>query len=195
MTGKRIARTAVILLLVATSPDLALAQTEPSARLGLSAAPDGYVAEIAPTIGQPFTLYVILTGLEEQEALSFPLQTVSWVIHTECCGDSPVGVTELVYGDGVTAVGDPYEEVETTVAGCPDGAAVVLATLTFDWLLEGESEFLLSAGSLTGALDCDGGAHLLRTLPVMVRGRDATPTEQRSWGAVKRHFTSDGRGP
>jgi hypothetical protein len=195
MTGKRIARAAVILLLVATSHDLATAQTEPAARLGLSAAPDGYVAEIAPTIGQPFTLYVILTGLEEQEVLSFPLRTVSWVIHTQCCGDSPVGVTELVYGDGVTAVGDPYEEVETTVAGCPDGAAVVLATLTFDWLLEGESEFLLSAGSLTGALDCDGGAHLLRTLPVMVRGRDATPTEHRSWGALKRHFTSDGRGP
>jgi len=173
---------------VMVAASLAWGQWEPTARLGLSAAPDSYVPTIRPEVGAPFTLYVVLTGLEGVEILPFDLAAVSWVVHTECCGDSPVGVTSLVYAGGVVAAGDPYEMVETTTADCPGGHTVLLATATFEWLLEGEDQFLLSAGSLTGALGCDDSAHLLQTLTVEVLGVDPAPSESSSWSQIKQLF-------
>lgn len=195
MFRRRFTSAAVVFGLALITAGAIPAQFEPTARLGLSAVPDRYEAEIAPDIGAPFTLYVILTGLAADEPLPFELASVGWTIHTACCGDSPVGVTSLVYADGVTATGDPYEQVETATDGCPGGAAVLLATATFEWLLEGETEFLLSAGALTGALDCTGDAHLLQTLTVTVEGQEATPVEQDSWTAVKALFDGAGGTP
>ena len=186
---------AVGLLAGLTWAGAASAQWEPTARLGLSAAPDQYVETIAPTIGEPFTLHVILTGMNEDEPLAFNLQSVTWLIHTVCCGDSPVGVTDLVYGDGITAVGDPYEEVTTSVPDCPGGETLLLATAQFEWLLEGETSFLLSAGALTAGLACDDSAHLLQTLVVDVVGQDPSPVEADTWSGIKALYVGEGGTP
>jgi len=170
------------------------AQWEPTARLGLSAAPDRHVDQIATPVGEPFTLYVILAGLPDAP-LAFGLQSVGWVVHTVCCGDSPVGVVDLVHADGLQVTGDPYEEVVSEATDCLQGETVLLATVTFDWLLEGQEQFLLSAGSLTGALACDGGAHLLQTLVVEVLGADPSATEPMTWSAVRAPFAGPGGGP
>ena len=103
-------------LVLLVSPTLALAQWEPTARLGLSAAPDHYLDTIAPDVGEPFTLHVILTGMSADEPLAFELQSVEWVIHTICCGDSPVGVTSLVHAPGFEVDGDPYEAIASLKA-------------------------------------------------------------------------------
>jgi hypothetical protein len=195
MIRRRFTSAAVVFGLALITAGAVQAQFEPAARLGLSAVPDRYVDEIAPDIGAPFTLYVILTGLTVDEPLSFDLASVGWTIHTACCGDSPVGVTSLVYADGVIAIGDPYEQVETVTDECPGGETVLLATATFEWLLEGETEFLLSAGAQTGALDCTGDAHLLQTLTVTVEGQEATPVEQETWSSVKSLFSGAGGTP
>lgn len=185
----------VVFLAGLTWAGAADAQWEPTARLGLSAAADSYAPIIAPTVGQPFTLYVILTGLAADVPPPFALQAVTWLIHTECCGDSPVGVTSLTYADGVTAVGDPYQAVTTTVADCPGQDTILLATARFEWLLEGDDQFLLSAGAVTAALACDDSAHLLQTLTVEVEGQDATPVAAGSWSGVKSLFTDQGGTP
>lgn len=187
----RATRAAVVFLAGLTWAGAADAQWEPTARLGLSASAESYAPAIAPVVGEPFTLYVILTGLASDEPPPFGLDEVTWLVHTECCGDSPVGVTSLTYADGITATGDPYEAVTTTLADCPDTGTVLLATAHFEWLLEGEPQFLLSAGAITAALACDESAHLLQTLTVTVDGQDPTPVASSTWGSVKSLFADD----
>jgi hypothetical protein len=167
---------------------LAAAQVPTSGRLGLSAAPDRYEATIDVTVGDPFTLYVILTGVDQDTPLPFALDTVSWVINTECCGDSPVGVTGLVHAEGFTVTGDPYEELTTTAPGCPAADTLLLATATFEWLMEGAEDFALSATPLTGALDCEGEPHLLGSLFVVVDGSATSPVASESWSRIRSLF-------
>jgi len=169
------------------------AQDGPTARLGLSALPDMYVDTIQPNIGETFILYVVLDGLDGAP-LTFSLQTVEWIVHTACCGDSPVSITSLVHSPLLEAAGDPYDSV-VTVAPCPTADTLLLATVTFDWLLEGATTFMLSAGALSGALDCDGDAHLLQTLNVLVEGQDPAPVETESWSGIKALFRDGGRAP
>ncbi len=168
--------------------NLAAAQVATSGRLGLSAAPDRYEATIDVTIGDPFTLYVILTGVDQDTPLPFALDTVSWIINTACCGDSPVGVTELVHAEGLVATGDPYEELTTTAPGCPSADTVLLATATFEWLMDGAEDFALSATPLTGALDCAGEPHLLGSLFVVVDGSATSPVASESWSRIRALF-------
>ena len=78
-------------------------------------------------MGEPFTLHVILTGMSADEPLAFELQSVEWVIHTICCGDSPVGVTSLVHAPGFEVDGDPYEAIASLTDDCPGGDTVLLA--------------------------------------------------------------------
>jgi hypothetical protein len=186
-------RVACLALFVA--PTLAGAQWEPTARLGLSAAPDHYVDTIAPQVGDPFTLHVILTGMADDQPLDFALRSVEWVIHTVCCGDSPVGVTELVHAPGFVTEGDPYVALVSLTDLCPAGPTILLATATFEWLLEGETEFFLSAGSLTGALDCDDEGHLLQTLTVLVTGQDPSPVAASTWTGIKALFDAGKESP
>jgi len=180
------------LCLVVLLPTASSAQWEPEGRLGLSAAYDQYVEHLEPDIGNPFTLYVILTGMSNEELLAFDLQTVTWLVHTVCCGDSPVGVVSMVHAPGFVTVGDPYEVIESEALDCPGGGTVLLATVTFDWLLDGETEFLLSAGALTAALDCEDEPHLLQTITVQVTGQEPAPTESPSWSQVKALFNEEG---
>jgi len=187
----RATRAAVVFLAGLTWAGAADAQWEPTARLGLSASPGSYVPSIAPTVGEPFTLYVVLSGLAADVPPPFDLDTVTWLIHTECCGDTPVGVTSLTYAAGVVASGDPYEAVTTSLMDCPDSGTVLLATAHFEWLLEGELQFLLSAGAITAALACDDSAHLLQTLTVSVEGQDPTPVASSNWSSVKSLFDAD----
>lgn len=187
----RATRAAVVFLAGLTWAGAADAQWEPTARLGLSASSSSYVPTIAPSVGEPFTLYVVLTGMAADMPLSFGLDSVTWLIHTECCGDTPVGVTSLTYADGIVASGDPYEAVTTTLMDCPDTGTVLLATARFEWLLEGEQQFLLSAGAITAALACDESAHLLQTLTVSVEGQDPTPVAASTWSNVKSLFDAD----
>ncbi len=190
-----ILRCCVAWLALVFLPAAVYAQWDPTGRLGLSAAPDSYIDTIAPDIGEPFTLYVILTGMSADEPLAFNLQSVEWVIHTVCCGDSPVGVTELLTAPGFVTEGDPYESLASLTDLCPGGDTVHLATATFEWLLEGESEFFLSAGSITGALDCDEEGHLLQTITVLVSGQDPAPVEGTTWTGIKALFTGEGDSP
>lgn len=178
------------LCLVVLLPAASSAQFEPNGRLGLSAVANAYVDHLEPDIGDPFTLYVILTGLTNDEPLAFQLQTVTWVVHTVCCGDSPVGVVDMVHAPGFVTEGDPYEDIESATLDCPGGDTVLLATITFDWLLDGETEFLLSAGAVTAALDCEDGAHLVQTLVVDITGQDPTPVESSSWSQIKALFAT-----
>ena len=179
------------LCLVVLLPAASFAQWEPDSRLGLSAAADEYVDHLEPDIDSPFTLYVILTGLSETEPLTFDLQTVTWLVHTVCCGDSPVGVVSMVQAPGFVTEGDPYDVLETVTLDCHGGDTVLLATITFDWLLEGATEFLLSAGAVTAALDCEDDAHLLQTITVAITGQDPTPAESSSWSQIKALFASE----
>lgn len=195
MNGFRAPRAAVVFLAGLAWAGAAVAQWEPTARLGLSASPESYVPTIAPMVGEGFALHVILTSMADDVPLPFSLDAVTWLVHTECCGDSPVGVTSLAFADGITATGDPYEAVTTTLADCPDTDTVLLATARFEWLLEGQAQFLLSAGAITAALACDGSAHLLQTLTVSVEGQDPTPVASSTWSGVKSLFGDEGRTP
>jgi hypothetical protein len=178
----------VLLILAWLAPNVAQAQWDPSARLGLSAAPDRHVGYAEATIDEPFDLYVILTGMTDDEPLTFALQAVEWIVNTACCGDSPVGVVQLVHGPGVAGDGDPYEAIISLAEDCLAGSTILLATVTFDWLMEGESEFVLSAAALTGALDCEDDAHLLQTIAVLVQGQEPTPAQTSSWTGVRSLF-------
>ena len=184
-----------VVLAMSFAPATVLAQWDHSARLGLSAAPDRHLGTLDATIGAPFELHVILTGMPDAEPLEFALHSVQWLVNTACCGDSPVGVVDLVHGPGIDGSGDPYEGITSLAAGCPAGDTIVLATVTFDWLMDGDTEFVLSAVALTGALDCDDQAHLLQTLAVLVTGQDPTPLTASTWSQIKTLFTTGGRSP
>jgi len=187
---RRCPRTWILVAALAglTWAHLAAAQAPASGRLGLSAAPDRYDATIEVAVGDPFTLHVILTGVDSDTPLPFALDTVSWVINTECCGDSPVGVTELAHAEGFTVTGDPYEELTTTAPGCPGGDTILLATATFEWLMEGAEDFALSATPLTGALDCEGQPHLLNSLFVVVDGSATSAVASENWSRIRSLF-------
>jgi hypothetical protein len=185
---------ALTLALVLGLAAAAAAQDQPTGRLGLSAAPDRHEPSLAVPVGEPFEVFLILTGVDATTPLPFALDAVSWVLNTECCGDSPVGVTEVTYADGLTADGDPYEEVVLAAGDCPAGDTVLLATLRFAWLLEGEEDFALSASALTAALGCEGQAHLLSSLFVVVDGQDPAPVAGRTWSGVKELYSGDGAG-
>ena len=174
------------LILMSTTAILA---QDSEGRLGLSASADSYNAELETVIGEPFTLYAILTGPDEQTTLDFGLQWVQWAVFTACCGDSPVAVTAIDYVDGVVAE-DVVEEgiIELNAPDCLDGEVVLIAALTFEWLLEGETSFPVSAGPISAALDCSDGVHLISGLVVDIIGVESTPTATASWSSLKADY-------
>jgi len=160
-------------------------------RLGLSAAPDRYESIIETEAGSPFTLYIIATGSDDLEQLPFDLKTVDWVVYSACCGDSPVLITETVYPGNTTAEGNPYFGMRTTAAAdCIDGATVLLATLTFDWIPATRASFPLAAGAIVPAVDCEGAEHVLAGLnvQVLVKGGSLVPNDDPTWGRLKSYF-------
>jgi hypothetical protein len=157
-------------------------------RLGLSAAPDAYVASLETEIDQPFTLYVIVTGLAGQEPLPFDLYEVDWTVFTACCGDSPVLITGMDYPEETMHEGDPYDFVKSTAVDCLEDDVVMLASITFDWSEEfaGMTTFPVSAGASGPAQDCTSDYHVLMGLYVDVIGTPVqTDNEAVTWGGLK----------
>lgn len=172
----------------AAVPVAALAQ-DPEGRLGLSASPTAYVAELETNIGEPFTLYAILTGPDDQTPLAFDLYWVEWAVFTACCSASPVAVTAIDYVDGVVAreIGEDGV-IELYALDCLDGEVITIATLTFEWLLEGETSFPVSAGPISAALDCDDGVHMISSLLVDIIGVGEPPSQSTTWSSVKEDY-------
>ncbi len=153
--------------------------------LGLSAAPDAYVARLDTPVGEPFTLYVIAAAEDPRLPLDFSLASASWAVFNVCCGGSPVEIVDHASPAGVVGDGHPYLGVVTTGDACLDQDVILLAQVTFDWVMPGAPRFALAAGATGPAIDCDGGAHFMYGLMVEVNGTGGVSAPSTSWGALK----------
>lgn len=154
--------------------------------LGLSASPDSYVGEIEVDYGDPFTLYVFLSG-PGGEALSFDLESLDWSLLATCCGGSPALYGNAVFGEGMEHEGDPSLSVTSTAETCLQDDFVLLATLEFDWIVEPAGPFYLGAVAHT-VRDCEGESRFVTGLPLVVVPNGITPAERETWSGIKRTY-------
>jgi len=173
-------------LLLAAGP--VSGQIDEWGRIGLSAAPDSYVANIEVESGEEFTLYVICHGPEEGMPIPFDVGVLNWVVFAPCCGAS-YDITAIEYDDSLQHEGFPFSGVVSTAEDCLEDDFVLLATVTFIMQVPAAGDYLLGAGALGPSNDCEGGSHFLMDQPVIASVDGGfTPGASRSWGAVKSLF-------
>ena len=161
----------------------AAAQTSYPA-LGLSAAPDSYVAEITVEYGTNFTLYVVLMGADE-EVLPFDFNSLSWALLGSCCGGSPAFYLDTILTQDMDHVGDPTLAITSTATSCITSDFILLAEVSFNWIYEPASTFHLGVANLSAAEDCEGEPWILTGAPLLVIPTGVTPAESSTWGGVK----------
>ncbi len=155
-------------------------------RIGLSASPTSYVDTMTAEIGHEFTLYACVFAHEPGQPLQQPLHQVSWVVHQACCGAyldvQSVELNPLLEHTGST----PLAGMVSSVDGCLDESAILLATLTVRLDAPGPGQYLWAAGPYAFAQDCEGGNPIFMDMPVTITvPNNSTPTEVRDWGALK----------
>jgi hypothetical protein len=154
--------------------------------IGLSAAPDSYVARKTVPFGEEFELYVILTGPAGESPLPWILDSVDWAVLQACCGGSPAYMIHAeLLTDGLSQTGDPTLGVTSTGVGCVQRDVLVLARLLFTWIYTPTRHFYLGAAAMTAALTCDQDIQFLDSRSVEIIPTGITPAEDASWGAVK----------
>lgn len=160
------------------------AQTSLS-RLGLSAAPDSYVPTIEVDSEEPFDLHIIAKGPDGIDVLPFDLASLEWAVYTPCCG-AVYSVVGFEYNPDLDHVGFPFTGVQTTGEVCIEDDFLHLATLTLILHVDEPGFYLLPAGAIGPAYDCDGGSHLFLDLTVeaSVDG-GITPNTTSTWGGMK----------
>ena len=171
----------VVCLLLAVP---ATAQMEYS-RLGLSASPDAYVPSIEVSSDEYFTLYVLAKGPDGSNELPFDIASIPWAVFAPCCGASyeivGIELNPLMEHDGI-----PFSGVVSSSEICIDENYLVLATITFDIWVEFPGNYLLPAGAIGPAIDCDGNSHFFfdMTVEAVVDG-GLTPSNLSTWGEIK----------
>lgn len=155
-------------------------------RIGLSASATSYVDTVTATVGDEFTLYACVFGHEPGQPLQQPLHQVAWVVHQACCG-AYLDVQSVELNPLLDHIGStPLAGIVSSVDGCLDESAILLATLTVRLDAPGPGQYLWAAGPYAYAQDCEGGNPIFMDMPVMITVPDSsTPTEARDWGALK----------
>ena len=132
---------------------------------------------------QIFSNFLLLPVFEHLSFHPAKIQFPKIVIHQ---------VTQVVYPDDTTHEGDPYHVLQSTAVGCLTGDVVLLAEIRFEWLLEGEESFPVSAGAASPAVDCDGTHHVLMGLAVDIVGTTAQVSRgTESWGSLKAAYSGE----
>lgn len=155
-------------------------------RIGLSASATSYVDTVTAAIGDEFILYACVFGHEPGQPLQQPLHQVSWVVHQACCG-AYLDVQSMELNPMLDHVGStPLAGVVSSVDGCLDESAILLATLTVRLEAPGPGQYLWAAGPYAFAQDCEGGNPIFMDMPVTITvPNNSTPVEARDWGALK----------
>lgn len=184
-TGGRLFALASLLLLITACP--LLAQPGQYSRLGLSAAPDEYVAVKQVEADEDFTLYMIAIG-PEYGPLPFEVHETTWAVFAACCGQE-AEIVDATFPADMEHTGTPLAGVHCSLEGCAGGNVLLLAAITFHFILTRPATYLMSGGAIAPLVDCDGETHLLMDLGVDVTvGSGSTPSASSSWGAVKALF-------
>jgi hypothetical protein len=153
-------------------------------RLGLSAAPDAFVSELTIQPGETFVLYVIAVG-PQYGPLPFDVAEANWAVYAACCG-LQAEIVDVQYADGMTHTGQPLGGVKSELPVCYEGDVIMLAAVTFRFLRDTPSTYLMAAGASGPLYDCSGEIHLLMDLAVDVTvAGSLTPDGRQSWGSVK----------
>jgi hypothetical protein len=177
----------MILVTGSAGNDPVSAQTE-FPRLGLSAAPDAYVATIDVSTGEPFQLYVVAKGPDGSGVLPFDLLSLEWAVFAPCCGAS-YEILAIEYNPLLDHVGHPFTGVSSTSANCLEDDFLYLATLTFEMRVEFPGNYILPAGAIGPASDCEGVSHFFFDLTVeAVVDGGFTPNDRSTWGALKSSY-------
>lgn len=164
-----------------------LAQTE-FPRLGLSAAPDAYVGTLEVSAGEPFQLYVVAKGPNGSDVLPFDLLSLAWAVFAPCCGAS-YEILDIEYNPLLDHVGHPFTGVDSASEICLEDDFLYLASLTFEMRVELPGNYILPAGAIGPAYDCEGESHFFFDLTVeaIVDG-GFTPNDKSTWGALKSRY-------
>ena len=154
-------------------------------RLGLSVEPDRYSEEITIVEGQPFTLYACVFGPDDATPLTQSLESISWVIHQVCCGNT-VDIVEVEWSDDFVHEGHPILGVTSTPKDCVVRPNLLLATITAVLHDPHPNGGLWAAGPYDASYDCDGEVALFFGMPVSILvEQDTTPVEPTSFGGLK----------
>ncbi|MCP4292748.1 MAG: hypothetical protein GY780_13045 [bacterium] len=182
--GLMLAVAAATLLLVLFSVSTASAQFP---RLGLSGAPDHYVDSMDVELGQVFTIYIVLFGIDEASALDQELSMVSWVLQQVCCGAALV-INHTEYNADWQHEGHPTLGVVSSSEVCVDEPAIVLATMTATMIADEDGEYLAASGPYQQPVDCDGENPVIMGLPMTFNLSGVSPTEDTTWDSLKSFY-------
>jgi len=178
-----------IMVLVASASvgNTVVAQTD-FPRLGLSAAPDAYISTIEVAAGEPFQVYVVAKGPDGSDVLPFDLLSLEWAVFAPCCGAS-YEIIAMEFNPLLDHVGHPFSGVDSSSEICLDDDFLYLASLTFEMRVELPGNYILPAGAIGPAYDCDGESHFFFDLTVeaIVDG-GFTPNVTSTWGALKASY-------
>ncbi len=181
-----LAAVAVSLLFLVLSATSARAQFP---RIGLSAAPDHHVDNLDVVLGEEFTLYVCVFGIDNETDLEQDFATISWVLHQVCCG-ATFYVHDVQYSPDFQHSGEPPLGVISSSEVCVDEPFITLATITMSMDAPTDGEYLTACGPYQQAVDCEGGNPLVMGLPMVLNltGAGSTPTEPSQWSSVKAYY-------
>jgi hypothetical protein len=181
-------RTATFTLLLGLLAVPAMAQFTEFPRLGVSAAPDRYVGEIAVDGDETFEVHVLVVGPDDDTPLDVGFQSFTWALLESCCG----GAAELV---DVELAGSPWQHEGTTIGGmesyreqCVIEETVYLATLTLQMVTDVPGDYWLLCGPTNVAYDCAGAGVVMTDLPILVRYANEVPVQRSTLGSLKSSF-------
>ncbi len=177
--------TLTILLGLLAAP--AAAQYTLFPRLGVSAAPDRYVSEIAVADDATFEVHVLVLGPDDNTPLAQGFQSFTWAMLEACCG----GAAELVDVD----LAGPWQHEGSCLGGmvsssdqCPTEGSYRLATLTLRMATNVPGDYYLLCGPINLAYDCAGAGVVMTDMPVLIHYSSSVPVERSTLGAVKSGF-------
>ena len=154
-------------------------------RLGLSASAESYVDTLDVAMDEPFTVYICAFGFAPGDPLEQDVSVLQWAVHQVCCG-AIFETLDVEYNPAFTHFGSPHMGVTSSSETCVSQDTIWLATLTARLDAPEPGEYLVAAGPINAALDCEGNNPLFMDMPMTITAvGEITPVESSSWDAVK----------
>lgn len=180
-------RAATFTLLLGLLAAPASAQFTQFPRLGVSAAPDRYVGEIAVLDDATFEVHVLVLGPDDDTPLDRGYLSFTWALLEACCG----GAAELVdvqLAGPWTHEGSCIGGMESYTDSCLTAGSYRLATLTLRMATDVPGDYWLLCGPINLAYDCAGEGVVVTDLPLLVRYANEVPVERATLGSIKSSY-------
>ena len=175
---------AVVLLVILMLS--ASAARAPFPRIGISAAPDFQLDTLDVVLGQEFTLYVVVLGVDAETPLDQEYASLAWVLHQVCCG-ATLSVENIVYNPDFQHQGTPNQGVISSSEVCVDEPVLLLATMTMLMAAEEDGDYLAACGPYQQPVDCEGGNPILMGMSMMLSltGAGSSPNDSLGLQEIK----------